>query len=234
MIKLYQFSWLGIEFKQLRFKKSPRFLANKNFYSLFYKNLFKKYKNIYQLPNVWLKHKLNVAKFVQKICKRKFKKKNIKILSIGCGLGLIENYLYGKGFIITATESQSISIKFLNKKINFIKTDNLKNFNKKRFDAVLICGIDYVFNNEEYRNFLIEIEKMNFKYLIITDIIIRSKLSVYFNYLKSVIKYLYLGQFWGWIRHKNEHIKIFSKTNLYLKNFEKMADSENYYAVLKK
>ena len=234
MIKLYQFSWLGIKFNQIHLKKSSRFLANEYFYSLFYKNLFKKYKNLYQLPNVWLKHKLNVAKFVQKFCKRKFKKKKIKILSIGCGLGLIENYLYGKGFIITATENQRISTKFLNKKINFIKTDNLKIFNKKKFDAVLVCGIDYVFNNKEYRNFLKEIEGMNFKYLIITDIIIRSKLSVYLNYLKSVVKYLYLGQFWGWIRDENEHIEIFSKTNLYLKNFKKMPNSENYYAVLKK
>lgn len=234
MIKLYQFSWLGINFSQLRFKTSSRFLANKYFYSLFYKSLFKKYKNLFQLPNVWLKHKLNVAKFVQRFCKKEFKKRKIKILSIGCGLGLIENYLHKEGFKITATENQKISTKFLNKKINFIKTDNLKNFNKKKFDAVLVCGIDYVFNNEEYRNFLIEIEKMNFKYLIITDIIIRSKLSVYLNYLKSVIKYLYLGQFWGWIRNENEHIEIFNETNLHLKNFEKMADSENYYAVLKK
>ena len=75
---------------------------------------------------------------------------------------------------------------------------------------------------------------MNFRYLIITDIIIRSKLSVYLNYFKSVVKYLYLGQFWGWIRNENEHIEIFRKTNLYLKNFKKMANSENYYAVLKK
>ena len=201
---------------------------------MFYKSLFKKYKNLYQLPNVWLKHKLNVAKFVKRFCRKEFKKRKIKILSIGCGLGLIENYLHREGFIITATENQKISTKFLNKNINFIKTDNLKNFNKKNFDAILVCGIDYVFNNHEYRNFLIEIKKMNFKYLIITDIIIRSKLSVYLNYLKSVIKYLYLGQFWGWIRNENEHLEIFSKTNLYLKNFKKMADSENYYAVLKK
>lgn len=234
MIKLYQFSWLGINFSQLRLKKSSRFLANKYFYSLFYKSLFKKYKNLYQLPNVWLKHKLNVAKFVKRFCRKEFKKRKIKILSIGCGLGLIENYLHREGFIITATENQKISTKFLNKNINFIKTDNLKKFNKKNFDAILVCGIDYVFNNHEYRNFLIEIKKMNFKYLIITDIIIRSKLSVYLNYLKSVIKYLYLGQFWGWIRNENEHLEIFSKTNLYLKNFKKMADSENYYAVLKK
>ena len=110
MIKLYQFSWLGINFSQLRLKKSSRFLANKYFYSLFYKSLFKKYKNLYQLPNVWLKHKLNVAKFVKRFCRKEFKKRKIKILSIGCGLGLIENYLHREGFIITATENQKISI----------------------------------------------------------------------------------------------------------------------------
>ena len=125
MIKLYQFSWLGINFSQLRLKKSSRFLANKYFYSLFYKSLFKKYKNLYQLPNVWLKHKLNVAKFVKRFCREEFKKRKIKVLSIGCGLGLIENYLHREGFIITATENQKISTKFLNKNINFIKTDNL-------------------------------------------------------------------------------------------------------------
>ena len=234
MMKLYQFSWLGINFSELNIKKYSNRQADKNFYYLFYKFLFKKYQNLDKLPKPWLKHKINIAKFLHKISIKKIKKKNINLLSIGCGLGLIENYLSQKNLVITATECQSISTRFLKKEINFLETKKLTQFKNKYYDIIFASGIDYVFTNNEYQKFLINLKKIDCKYVIFTDIIIMSKLEIYISYLKSIIKYKYFGQFWGWIRPVNEHLNIFKESGFKIIKFKKMINSENFYAILQK
>ena len=61
-----------------------------------------------------------------------------------------------------------------------------------------------------------------------------SKLEIYISYLKSIIKYKYFGQFWGWIRPVNEHLNIFKESGFKIIKFKKMINSENFYAILQK
>ena len=71
MMKLYQFTWLGINFKDLKINKFFKKRADEKFYQIFYQTLFNKYESLNDLPKTWLKHKINIAKFILKFAKKK-------------------------------------------------------------------------------------------------------------------------------------------------------------------
>ncbi len=85
MRKFWQTEWFGIKFNSF-IKLSPAVQANEEFYTKFYQEFFVKYKSYEELPEKWRHGKKQLAKFIYENIKNK---KNI--LSIGCGIGYIEN-----------------------------------------------------------------------------------------------------------------------------------------------
>ena len=90
MIKEFftQNEWLGINFSELPVKLYSAKLPSAEFYSVFYRELDKKYIDLSQFPIQWLNIKLNTAHVLSQ-----FIPQGGSVLSYGCGLGIVEKYL---------------------------------------------------------------------------------------------------------------------------------------------
>ena len=84
---MYQTSWQGIEFSSFS-NPSSTSLAGPEFYQAFYEEFFRRYRDWEQLSPTWLKKKERCAGFV-------LARSGVgsKILSVGCGLGVMEHYM---------------------------------------------------------------------------------------------------------------------------------------------
>jgi SAM-dependent methyltransferase len=96
------------------------------------------------------------SQYISKI----LKKKNLRILEIGCGSGEHAAQLYKIGYKLTGIDSSSkmISIaKIKNKKIIFLKKDGCYFRSKKKFDAIILLFhvINFFKSQKELKNFFI-------------------------------------------------------------------------------
>jgi len=94
MRKLFQTHWHGIPFSRFS-NMSETKLAAPEFYNSFYNEFFEQYQDYNQLDTAWKSRKQEIAEWLAKksiVNDDAIKKK--KILSIGCGLGVIEHYLF--------------------------------------------------------------------------------------------------------------------------------------------
>ena len=216
MIKSYQKDWHGIEFSQFA-KCDVNNIAGKDFYDKFYETFFEKFKSFNDLEKKWITYKNQIAKVILNEINSK---KNI--LSIGCGIGIVEKYLieHSSKINLTAVEpSPNVSrwVKNLDR-IN-IKDGYFPDVldPKLKFDIAYANGVDYVFNNAEYQVFLKSIVDYGIKELLIISV---SYYTPSFKlYFKAIVKNilikmkLYRGrQFWGFNRSIKEQFGAIKKS----------------------
>ena len=215
MIKLYQNQWHGIKFSSFS-KCDSKNIPSKEFYDKFYKNFFYKFKCFNDLDKDWISYKNKIASIILKEINTK---KNI--LSIGCGIGVVEKYLVENlsNINLTAIEpSSNVSrwIKHLDR-IN-IKDGYFPEIlnDKSKFDIAYANGIDYVFDKKEYEKFLKSVVDYGVKELIIVS---ASYYSPSFKiHIKEMIKNLLIRinlykeqQFWGYMRSFKEQFSSMKK-----------------------
>ena len=216
MIKLYQNQWHGIDFKSFS-KCDSKNIASKNFYDNFYKIFFKKFKSFNDLDKSWISYKNKIASIILKEIGAK-----TNILSIGCGIGIVERYLHENlsNIKLTAIEPSSNVSRW----IQHLDRINIKDGyfpeilnNKSKFDIAYANGIDYVFNKQEYEKFLKSVVDYGIKELIIVSvsyylpsfkIFIREFIK---NFLVKINLYFKEMQFWGYMRSYNEHLASMKK-----------------------
>jgi hypothetical protein len=140
-----QSEWLGINFLETNLNLNPKTIANSYFYSQFYKVLEEKYNCINQLPKEWLKGKRDTAKALSEIIK-----KNSKILSYGCGIGVVEKYLIEEfnyspifGFDIAKPNKLNYSSN------DFIQIKRIEEIKQVSFDCIYLCQVLYAFDKNE-------------------------------------------------------------------------------------
>ena len=140
-----QNEWFGINFLQTNLNLNPNTLATSYFYSKFYKVLEDKYTCISQLPQEWLKEKRNTAKALSQIIE-----KNNRILSYGCGIGVVEKYLIEEfnyspifGFDIAEPNKLNYSSN------DFITCKRIEELKHVNFDCIYLCQILYAFDKKE-------------------------------------------------------------------------------------
>ncbi len=204
MIKMYQKEWHGIEFNSFT-KCDEKNIATAEFYDKFYKIFFQKFNNLTELDKGWINSKDEVANQLIEYIQNK---KNI--LSIGCGIGVVEKLLVNSlpEINLTAIEPSSNTTKWIEDARIILKEGYFPNIMKDDnivFDLVYANAIDYVFNNAEYLKFLESIVKYGIKefYMISVSYYKPSiKLSAK-QCIKKILnllgKYNY-GQFWGYVR----------------------------------
>jgi SAM-dependent methyltransferase len=213
---LYQSQWHGINFKDFSACSSEN-IATEEFYDKFYKEFFNKFKNFEDLDKDWVDYKIYIAKFIEEIVENKS-----NILSIGCGIGIVEDYLIRQdtGVQITAIEPSKNVSKWLKKNPNIELHDGyFPQCIKKgiQFDFAYANGVDYVFNEIEYLTFLESVIDYG-----ITDFLIISSSSYNFatrakRFIKSVLELFGIrkktvkGQFWGYLRSVKEQKKVLIK-----------------------
>ena len=223
MRKFYQTEWHGIPFTSFT-RPSMQKLADSDFYSLFYSAFFKKYKTVNDLAPEWINLKESAAAFIgTKINKQQ------SVLSIGCGLGIIELYLLRKGYSnLDITEVSATPLAWL-KPLLPEEQVFIGHFPRclpqgKKYDVILLASIEYFFKQKEMLYMLEECKallKENGRCIL---------LSWSFDFVKKSLKYRIIYalkcllkatvcrfsrrapfQFWGYIRERSEFLALFRK-----------------------
>lgn len=229
--ELWQKDWNGISLVDIAEAKglNPSRLAAEDFYGFFYENLK---MNGYKFSEDFLHDKAFAREFINGAIEEYIEDTGIgnpKILSLGCGTGIIEEELLSK-YDIELQECQESSFDYLHKKGKSASrewvTVDLSEIPENTYDIVYAFSIMYSFEDEDYKNFVKNASKLlsaNGR-LIIVDVS-----ETYNNVIKTSMKLLVkrlLKQFvpsinefaygikWGYIRAKREHERLLKEGNV--------------------
>jgi 2-polyprenyl-3-methyl-5-hydroxy-6-metoxy-1,4-benzoquinol methylase len=153
--KLYQTEWHGIPFESFA-KLSMSNLPDSSFYTAFYEILHGKYRGFDDLDQSWVSLKRQVAGLVKNNPKVR---KGDRILSIGCGLGLIEMELMQAGFLrLEITEVSEAPLRWVRP---LVPSENVHIGlfpdcipHNEKYDFVLLAGVEYFLDDVEFSNLL--------------------------------------------------------------------------------
>lgn len=226
MLKLYQKSWHSINFCDLKIKISRENLPGDSFYEEFYKKFHEIYDNLDKLDSSWLTLKKIAADQVSEYLGNS---KDLSILSIGAGLGIIEKRLFDLGYknlyIQEVSETATIYSRAFIKSQNIFIGNFPKCINTKdRFDVILLGNIEYLFDDFEFLKLLKDTKKFMHKKskLIILSWSIEKE-NIFFK-IKYKIKSLLIniglfnpGQFWGYCRKLKELMKLANNAGFKIK-----------------
>lgn len=163
MRRMYQEEWHGIPFRSFAKLSSTR-LADGAFYSEFYKRFFEKFRSPDDLDAEWLWVKRQARDFV---VDRVGGRPGQRILSLGCGLGLIESQLLDAGF--SNLEINEVSPEPLRWVSDRFPQDRVHTgfFPRcvppaRRYDVILMLGLEGVLEEAQLRSFLSSVhERLN-------------------------------------------------------------------------
>lgn len=155
MKKLYQTSWHGIHFESFA-KLSKSHLPDSSFYASFYENFHRKYRGVDDLDQSWVSLKRQAAGLITNNPKIK---KSDRILSIGCGLGLIERVLFQEGFLnVEITEVSEAPLRWV---LPLLPSENVHvGFfpdcipHNDKYDFVLLASVEYFLDDVEFSSLL--------------------------------------------------------------------------------
>lgn len=163
MKKIYQSQWQGINFEGI-WPISSTELAGEDFYKSFYREFFKRYESAEDIEPEWLQLKHQIGDFlVSKIPEGK----ESKILSIGCGLGIIEQVLINEGYHnLELLEVSEDCLRWIKTKVPEDKL-HIGFFphclcNDSKYDVIYLCAVEYIFDQLQFINLLRDIkERLN-------------------------------------------------------------------------
>jgi ubiquinone/menaquinone biosynthesis C-methylase UbiE len=200
MRKLYQTEWHNIKFNEIT-KLSEDSLPNDRFYNSFYKEFFNRYDDFADLNSDWIKLKEGVADH----CAQKyFKNKQDSILSVGCGIGIIEKKLLEKGFSqIYITENSEASLNWIKKlipKTRIFVSSFLEKVPDRSYNNILLSSVDYFLTDNQLDHLLKSALKFldHSGQLLLVSWSFDSDSTLECSDNKN-------GQFWGWIRTIDEY-----------------------------
>jgi hypothetical protein len=215
--KIFQKEWFGINFSDIGVPLSMRNVAGVDFYSAFYREFYTCYHGYKELPENWRSFKDELVRHIGGlVCD------NYRILSIGCGVGYVESELCGlnKSLDIVAIEPGIDTTRWVDERVKVLHglfPEALENkYNSSQFDLVYASGIDYVFDNESYEDFLNSLVDYGVHDFLMTEIFIAKHdlLSLLKEMIKNILSFLGVRkgyQFWGYLREVDEHIEYLKK-----------------------
>jgi len=222
--KIYQTSWHGIPFESFATAFSSQ-LPDSSFYSCFYENFHRKYRGVDDLDQSWVSLKRQAAGLITNNPKIK---KNDRILSIGCGLGLIEMVLLQEGFLkLEITEVSEESLRWIlplvpseNAHIGFFP-DCIPHNDK--YDFVLLASVEYFLDDVELKKLLRAVHErllpggicMLISWSFDNMRLPWSLVAVIKDFARLIIDKVGVksrGQFWGYIRRPEEFHRAMGAT----------------------
>jgi hypothetical protein len=212
--KIFQKSWLGIDFNTLSVNLSRHDIANEEFYTEFYKTFFRKFRDYSDLPSYWIEYKNEIVDHLKLLLKP-----NDVVLSIGAGLCYIESKLVEDliGIDLTAIEPNAMKAhEWMNPKIQLIKGYFPADLKLLNFDFVYSSSIDYIFNDDQYLEFLNSLTDYGINDYFITEIYLDddstiSKIKDFTFHSLDQMNLVHRGQFWGYLRTFEEHFILLKK-----------------------
>lgn len=145
MRAFYQTEWHQIPFSSFA-ELSSKNLADQHFYDAFYQTLFKKYAGYDDLPKGWRHCKTEIADWlVTQI------PEGARVLSIGCGLGFIEqriSRMHGTKLDLHVQDFSAEALKWLRE---VVPAENIhvsdETLGDAGFDFIYLCALDYALTN---------------------------------------------------------------------------------------
>jgi hypothetical protein len=230
MRKMFQKQWHNIQFDEISTISSRR-MAGADFYGKFYKAFFDRYKKFDELDKDWLDQKGQIVNLVAMIVKS-----DSKVLSVGCGLGYIENCLIKlrPNIDLCVQEVTKICWPWLSSDIKesqrFVGEITKCLPNEKKYDIIYLSGVDYAIDSGDLIGILTYLRKLlepGGRCLMISASFNDDQEAVksFARNAKDLAKYLFeillfksRGQFWGWSRNESEYNALMNKAGY--KNIE--------------
>lgn len=250
MQKFYQTEWQGIQFDEIT-EVSDKELASSKFYNDFYRELFRRYQSYNELELGWRERKEELADWIGGRIE-----KGVKVLSIGCGLGYIENHLhkkYAEKFELHVSDFASESLKWLQAVLppdNVHILTNKESFIAGKYDYIYLSAVDYAMSTQEVIALLNQMRSILAEggtcLLISASFIENDGIS---HRLKTGFKQLLKknlaacglykikqGQFWGWMRNRAEYRALIMQSNFssYVDGFLATEKQHTYFIEAKK
>jgi hypothetical protein len=210
MKSLYQKEWLGLNLSLLSTTDPEQ-----NIYEKFYNKLVENISDYDSVPLEWRAEKDVLSNQIFDLITDK--KKDPKVLSIGCGLGYVEHKL------MTLCSQTHLKLKLYAVEPFFdpvlsgllVGAEFRKNFFRSNdytthLDLIYLSSVDYVFKDDEYIDFLRDINKCSFDQFLITEIIYDKNNFLYnlkymLRKLLRIIKVDTKSVYWGLVRTIDEH-----------------------------
>lgn len=229
MRRFYQESWHGIPFTAIT-HISFFHLADSRFYSAFYEELFRRYRNWNSLPEVWRRNKAWDAAWLAAHI-RKLEKSDparpLQILSIGSGVGYMEKCLLEEcpDIDLHVNEPSTVGMKWLRdllpQKRIYIGMPTASIPADLTFDMVYLSAVDYGMSAREFSallDFLRAQLAPNGLMICISaslleeDSLVGSLVNGMKNVIRCFLHHLDIRrqQFWGWRRTKKEYRQLFA------------------------
>lgn len=145
MKKFYQTEWQGINFDSFCDVSSIK-IADSEFYNSYYKEFFQKFKNFESLPKEWRNIKNKTADLIiSKLTNEK------RVLSVGCGIGYVENEIIKKlpDLELSASDFSNIALSWLREILP--DRDLIVGLpqNVDRYDLIYCVELEYALTNTE-------------------------------------------------------------------------------------
>lgn len=214
--KMFQTEWQGISLIEIAEQKQLDMhqVASSDFYDEFYRKLE---ENDWRFEPDWLETKRKNGRWLGSVIET-LKTPQAKILSVGAGLGVVEEELIRRGHDIELQECQEKSFGYLkNRGFDSLKlwiSPDLKDLPSQCYDVIYSNLMVYALKDSEYENFLWECNRIlkDGGTLIITDIVANVKWFL----LQPVILLKHMIDrkprvFWGYVRSVDMHKKIAKK-----------------------
>ncbi len=221
MKKIYSRVWQDIKFNSFASLSKTK-LADQQFYDNFYESLFEKYSGYEELNEIWRKQKLEVAEFLYQFlypCSR--------FLSIGCGLGYIESVLWNRlssQVDIHVQDFSEVAVRWIKNEIPVTRIHGLNWNDDSKFDVIYLGAVDYALDDPDLITMLKHCKSKlsrSGKVILVSasfldntsfEKVILSSFKDFVKYILEIFGFFDRGQFWGWMRSREEYISIFEKS----------------------
>lgn len=222
MRKFYQTEWQNISFSNF-YPLSSTSLAGSGFYNAFYRTLFEKYPNYDALDAGWRRTKDEITDWLAASLPD-----GARVLSVGCGLGYMEQRLWrlhGSRIELHVQDYASQALQWLRAALPVERIHDAAGEEIGQFDLIYLSAVDYAMPDDELVALLAKMRKFlreGGQLMMISAsfleesfgqrIMLDSKEAL--KWLLDKIGLRPRGQFWGWMRSKQEYQAIMRQAGL--------------------
>jgi SAM-dependent methyltransferase len=225
MRKLYQTEWQHIDFSSFQQMSSIE-LAGHDFYDAFYRALFEKYRDYDALDPDWRRTKDETTDWLAGSLSD-----GARVLSVGCGLGYMEQRLWRLHGDRIELHVQDYASQALNWLRQVLPVDRIHDAGAGggeigQFDLIYLSEVDYALSDDDLIALLAEVRqdlRDGGQLVMISESFFEESAGgKVLRNGKDAVKWLLdkigvrkRGQFWGWMRSRQEYQAIMRKAGLF-------------------
>jgi hypothetical protein len=218
MKKFYQTEWQNIAFTSFH-PTSSTDLASADFYNAFYHELFEQYPDYDALDLDWQRKKNEITDWITALLPD-----GARVLSVGCGLGYMEQRLWrlhGDRIELHVQDYATNALRWLSQ---VLPAERIHDAGGEigHFDFIFLSAVDYAMSDADLVALLVKLRKafreggqfvmISESFLedsVINRISLNGKEAV--KWLLDILRLRQRGQFWGWMRSRQEYQTIMRK-----------------------